>query len=57
MLMASLYAAFGVSELLGGGTFLMFVLFWVFVALIGWYVPPHVQTRITEAFQALLKSN
>jgi hypothetical protein len=40
MLMASLYAAFGVSELLGGGTFLIFVSFWVFVALIGWYVSP-----------------
>jgi hypothetical protein len=57
MLMASLYAAFGVSELLGGRTFLIFVLFWVFVALIGWYVPPHVQQRISEAVQALLKSD
>jgi hypothetical protein len=57
MLMASLYAAFGVSELLGGGTFVIFVLFWVFVTLIGWYASPHVQPQIDKALSALLKSS
>jgi len=57
MLMASLYAAFAVSELLGGGTFLTFVFFWVFVTLIGWYVSPHVQPQVGEAMRALLKSS
>jgi hypothetical protein len=55
LLMTSVYAAFGVAELIGGGTFIIFVLFWVFIALTGWYVSPYVQPRISEAVQALLK--
>jgi hypothetical protein len=57
LLMVSLEAALGVSELLRGGTFLMLVLFCGFVVLIASYVSPNVQPRVAEALQALLKSN
>ena len=57
VVMTSLYAAVSVAELIGGGTFMIFVFFWVFIALIGWYVSPYVQPRISEAVQALLKSD
>jgi hypothetical protein len=57
LLMTSVYASVGVTELIGGGTFMIFVCFWVFIALIGWYVSPHVQPRISEAVRALLKSD
>ncbi|HXP02878.1 MAG TPA: hypothetical protein VN808_02085 [Stellaceae bacterium] len=57
LLMASLYGAYGVVSLIGGGAFVVFLVFWVFVGLIGWYVSPHVQPQISEALKALLKSD
>ncbi|MGA8551553.1 MAG: hypothetical protein WB678_15090, partial [Stellaceae bacterium] len=39
---ASMYMAVGVVKLTGGGAFVSFLLFWVFVSLIGWYVAPQV---------------
>ena len=51
---ASMYMAVGVAKLSGGGSFVIFLLFWVFVSLIGWYVAPHVQPKIREALRALL---
>ena len=54
VLAASMCAAVGVVKLTGGGAFVIFLLFWVFVALIGWYVAPHVQPKIREALRALL---
>src|SRR5208282_298091 len=53
----SMFAAFGVEQLIGGGPFLIFALFWFFVGLIGWYVSPHVQPQIIEALHALLKQS
>jgi hypothetical protein len=55
LLLVSLYAALGVATLLGGGDFLGVLLFWCFVGLIGWYVSPHVQPKVLEAFLALAK--
>jgi hypothetical protein len=51
---ASMYMAVGVVKLTGGGAFVIFLLFWVFVSLVGWYVAPHVQPKIREALRALL---
>jgi hypothetical protein len=48
MLMAALYAGFAISDLVEGGPF---------VALVGWYVAPHVQLRVGDAMKALLRSN
>jgi hypothetical protein len=57
LVLASFCAAFGVVNLLGGGEFLIFLLFWFFVGLIGWYVSPHVQPKVSEALLALLKDD
>jgi hypothetical protein len=51
---ASMYMAVGVVKLTGGGAFVIFLLFWIFVSLIAWYVAPHVQPKIREALRALL---
>ncbi len=56
MLTASFYIAFGLAHLIGAGVFVGFVLFWVFVGLVGWYVSPHVQPQISNAMSALLRS-
>jgi FtsH-binding integral membrane protein len=57
MIFGCFFAAFGVEYLTGGGVALTFVLFWLFIGLIGGYVTPHVQPQISAAFIALLKSN
>src|SRR5260221_6295485 len=56
MLTASFYLAFGLMHLIGAEVFVSFVMFWVFVGLIGWYVSPHVLPQISNAISALLRS-
>jgi hypothetical protein len=56
MLTASFYIAFGLAHLIGAEAFVGFVMFWVFVGLIGWYVSPHVLPQISDAMSALLRS-
>jgi len=54
ILMASFYISFTLAH--GAGEFLGFVIFCVLVGLSGWYVAPHVQPQISNAFSALLRS-
>ena len=56
MLTASFYIAFGLAHLIGAEGFVSFVVFWIFVGLIGWYVSPHVLPQISNAMTALLRS-
>jgi len=53
-LAASFVATAGVGQLVGGGPLVLFLLFWVFVGLIGRYVAPHVQPQIRKAIIALI---
>jgi len=55
ILIASLFAAAYVGNLLGGGTLVTFFLFWIPVVLTGLYVAPHVQPQLGAAFSELLK--
>jgi len=55
-LTTSFYIAVGLANLIGAGVFVEFVLFWVFVGLIGFYVSPHVLPQINNAISALLRS-
>jgi hypothetical protein len=53
---ASLFAAVEVGRLIGGGAFVAFVLFWLFIGLVGFYVAPRVQPQIRKAMAAVLDS-
>lgn len=53
----SLVAGVEVAGLVGGGDFVGFLLFFVFVGVIGVYVSPHVQPQISKAIMALLDHN
>ena len=57
LVLGSLFAAAGVSSLIGGGIWLTLSLVWVFIGLIGFYAAPHAQPQISAAFAELLKSN
>jgi hypothetical protein len=54
VLMARLYAGWWAADLVGAGTWMTFILFWVFVGLIGFYISPYIQPQIGAAMRALL---
>lgn len=55
MLMASLYAALAVTNLIGAASFFGYVLFLFFIGFIAWYVGPFIQPQISKAMRALLE--
>jgi hypothetical protein len=52
-----LLAAVEVARLIGGGTFVTFVLFCTLIGLVGFYVAPHIQPQINKAMSAVLDSS